>query len=139
MVRLYALVFILQIVLAIVALIDCLSTDGERIRALPRLIWVAIILFFPLLGSIAWFLAGRPRPQSRSTGPASWLYRPAGQARRPLAPDDDPEFLRSLDIEQVRRDRQFFDQWEADLRRREEELRQRQNGEPPQDRHQPEN
>jgi hypothetical protein len=35
-----------------------------------------------------------------------------------MAPDDDPEFLASLD-------RSALNQWEADLRRREEELRRR--------------
>ena len=36
----------------------------------------------------------------------------------PLAPDDDPEFLKSLG-----EDKGMLQRWEADLRRREEELR----------------
>lgn len=41
-----------------------------------------------------------------------------------FAPDDDPAFLRS--VERSRRDDQeMFSKWEADLRRREEELRRR--------------
>ncbi len=82
---------------ALVALIDCLSRENEEeIRGLPKVVWVFVILLFPLLGGLAWFFAGRPRsPRSR----APW--RPTGgqprtERQRPLAPDDDPEFLRRL-------------------------------------------
>jgi hypothetical protein len=141
MARLYVLLFLVQIILAITALISCLSAEEEEIRALPRLAWAAVILLFPLLGSIAWFLAGRPVRPSGVTGEGPGGNRigrlpgpgrPGRGARpdRPLAPDDDPDFLRSLDAEQARRDRQMFEQWEADLRRREEDLRRR-TDEPP--------
>ena len=33
--------------------------EGE-VRALPRIVWVIVILLFPLVGSIAYFAAGRP-------------------------------------------------------------------------------
>ena len=39
-----------------------------------------------------------------------------------MAPDDNPEFLRSLDSG-AKEDRELFEQWEADLKRREDELR----------------
>jgi len=123
MVRLYGLLFVVQLVLAVAALISCLSADQGEIRALPRIAWVLIILFFPLVGGIAWFLAGRPAPRN-----------PAGQSRpgngfaeherpRRQAPDDDPEFLESLN-ERRGEDTELFERWEADLRRREEELRE---------------
>ncbi|GLI02965.1 PLD nuclease N-terminal domain-containing protein [Phytohabitans aurantiacus] len=115
MVRLYLLIFVVQIALAVIALISCLSAEEDEIRALPRLVWVLIILFFPLVGSIAWFLAGRPV----GTGGV-----PAAPPR-PTAPDDDPDFLRKLNTDQSRRDRELFEQWEEDLQRREDELRRK--------------
>jgi hypothetical protein len=93
--RLYVLLFLLQIALAAAALISCLSAEEGDINALPRVAWVLIILFFPLIGSIAWFAAGRTRG---AAGPA-WRVGggfPDRRPRRPVAPDDDPEFLRSL-------------------------------------------
>jgi hypothetical protein len=95
MARLYAVLFFLQLGLAVAALISCLSTEDGDINAIPRLWWILIILFFPLVGSIAWFVAGRTRTQPRSTRPAGGGF-PEGKRRRPVAPDDDPEFLRSL-------------------------------------------
>jgi hypothetical protein len=130
MVRLYVLLFIAQLALAVFALISCLSAEEGEIRALPRLAWVLIILFFPLIGSIAWFLAGRP---ARTSAPRS-SSQPIGGFReyerpRQLAPDDDPEFLRSLNAEKSKQDKELYERWEEDLRRREDELRRRESGE----------
>jgi hypothetical protein len=129
MARLYVLLFVVQIALAVIALISCLSAEDDQIRALPRLVWVLIILFFPLIGSIAWFVVGRP---ARTNSPGGWRIgggSPEHERRRPVAPDDDPEFLRSLDAsadpERSKQDREMFEKWEADLRRREDELRRK--------------
>ena len=137
MARLYVLLFLAQIVLAVCALISCLSAEEGQIRALPRVAWVLIILFFPLVGSIAWFVAGR-EPGSRAPRTA-W---PVGNGfaerqRRPLAPDDDPEFLRSVQDRSRGKDEELFSRWEEDLRRREDDLRRR-DGEPPREEHRPE-
>jgi hypothetical protein len=91
MARLYPLVLLLDIALLVVALIDCLSAAEPAIRALPRAAWVFVILLFSPIGALAWFVAGRPA-QARAGRPA----------RAVLAPDDDPEFLRSL-AEDLRR------------------------------------
>ncbi|GIF71320.1 PLD nuclease N-terminal domain-containing protein [Asanoa siamensis] len=132
MVRLYGLLFVVQLVLAVAALISCLSADEGEIRALPRLVWVLIILFFPLVGGIAWFLAGRPRRQGQAAG-GQWRAGggfPEKARPRPQAPDDDPEFLKSLD-QRPADDKEMFDRWEADLRRREEDLRREKEKEDP--------
>jgi hypothetical protein len=77
---------------AALALISCLSVEDRReIRGLPRWAWVLVILLVPLAGPIAWFALGRPR---RKIVPETG-WRPP-QPPRPKAPDDDPEFLRSL-------------------------------------------
>ena len=126
--RLIPLLFLAEVALVAVALISCLSTEDEEIRTLPRAGWVFVILFLPLVGAVAWFSAGRPVPVAggvRIRGLGSG-YRPglrAGRAdwsrpqRRVAAPDDDADFLRSLDVEQARRDRELFRRWEDDLKR----------------------
>ncbi|MFC4021427.1 PLD nuclease N-terminal domain-containing protein [Micromonospora sp. GCM10011542] len=137
MARLYVLLFLAQIVLAVCALISCLSAEEGQIRALPRVAWVLIILFFPLVGSIAWFVAGREpgsRP-SRTAWPVGNGF--AERPRRPLAPDDDPEFLRSVRDQSRQQDAELFRRWEEDLRRREDDLR-RSEGEPPREEDRPE-
>jgi hypothetical protein len=131
--RLLALFFLVDLALAVIALIDCLSTDARDIRALPRAAWIFLIVLFSPFGPIAWFIAGRPRRRAVRPGAAGG-FPPPPRPTRPVAPDDDPEFLRSLgrqqrDDAQRRREEDLLRR-EEELRRREEELR-RGNEDPP--------
>lgn len=133
--RLIPLLFLLEVALVAVALISCLSAEDGEIRTLPRVAWIFIILLFPLVGAVAWFSAGRPVPAADGVRIGEWGggygsgLRAAARLersrphRRPVAPDDDPEFLRSLDIEQAKRDRELFRRWEDDLLRRDDDHR----------------
>jgi hypothetical protein len=121
MIRLYSLLVLIDLALLVIALIDCLSTEESGIRALPRIAWVFIILLFSPVGAIAWFVAGRPPRGVKLSNGTVWRPGsgfPEKERPRPLAPDDDPEFLKSL-----RKDEELMQRWEADLRRRENELR----------------
>ncbi|WP_433390961.1 PLD nuclease N-terminal domain-containing protein [Micromonospora sp. KLBMP9576] len=138
MARLYVLLFVAQIALAACALISCLSAEEGEIKALPRIAWVLIILFFPLVGSLAWFVVGRERgPERPGGGAPKGRIVPTRQRPRPVAPDDDPDFLRSLGERSHRQDQELFRRWEEDLRRREDEMRRR-DGEPPREEDRPE-
>ncbi|GGQ38499.1 PLDc N-terminal domain-containing protein [Couchioplanes azureus] len=108
MVRLFVFLAAVQLVLLVLALIGVLSAD--RVRGMPRVLWVLVILLVPLFGPLAYFLWGRPLPPPREGGPA----RRTGP--RPMSPDDDPDFLRSMNTEQSRRDRELLDQWERELK-----------------------
>ncbi len=131
--------FIVVLALWIWAFIDCLTTPEEEVRHLPKVVWVLIILFFGevLLGPIAWLVAGRQRGPGRGQpGPADWSTGHPPQERprgRSMAPDDDPEFLASLKKDNQKHE-QLLAQWEADLRRREEELRGKEGPEAEEDR-----
>jgi hypothetical protein len=46
---------------------------------------------------------------------------PRRAAPPPSSPDDDAEFLRKVDTEQSRRDRELLAQWERDLQNGEDE------------------
>ncbi|MDO4898197.1 MAG: PLD nuclease N-terminal domain-containing protein [Rothia sp. (in: high G+C Gram-positive bacteria)] len=74
----------------IYAVLDAAQADSNRVRTLPKGLWILITLLFPLLGSVLWFWLGRPNKSSYgSFGPP--------MARPERAPDDDPEFLRFLE------------------------------------------
>ncbi len=121
--RFYPLVFALEVLLVVLALISCLSAEEGAVRALPRYIWIIVILLFPIVGSIAYFVVGRPVTTApRSTWRAGGGF-PEAQRPRP-APDDDPKFLARLNEESRRQDEEMLRKWEADLRRREEDLRE---------------
>ena len=126
MIRLYGLFFLVDLALLVVALIDCLSTDEYQVRNLPKVAWVFLILLFSPVGPIVWFVAGRPEKHA-ATSRGQWSPGrgfPENERPRTLAPDDDPEFLRRTGRSR-RDDEELFSKWEADLRRREEELRRK--------------
>jgi hypothetical protein len=129
--RLFVLFALATLALLVIALIDCLSCESYEIRALPKAVWVVIILLFSPVGAIAWFVAGRP-PREAASPSGTWrpgVGLPERSRPRPLAPDDDPEFLSDLGARTRRDDEDLLRRWEEDLRRREEELRQRKSTE----------
>lgn len=66
---------------AVFAVVDCALTERARVRALPRVVWILLILVLPVLGGALWFLIGAGR-------------RGATPVRRYVGPDDDPDFIR---------------------------------------------
>ncbi|MFC7401204.1 PLDc N-terminal domain-containing protein [Citricoccus sp. GCM10030269] len=103
--------------LIIYSLIECLMTPRHQVRALPKIVWVLIVLLVPLVGALLWLFLGRRRGSGGQAGPPSGPARPP----RPQSPDDDASFLRQLDIQRKQQQRQ------AELDRREAELRAREN------------
>jgi hypothetical protein len=99
------LMWILPLALMIYALVDCAQDDDVERTSVPKVMWIMLIVLLPMAGSIGWLVvskiarrkAGLPdRAAPRSPSP--------GVAHRPVAPDDDPDFLRRLG-EQTRRQR----------------------------------
>ena len=123
-----ALFYAIPLVLAIFAIVDCLQTPDEEVRGLPRIAWLVIILFFPIVGPAAWLIAGREaggggRPRvAWPSGPGTSQPDPQRPTRRVVAPDDDPEFLSQLGRSNSEHDA-LLEEWERDLRRREDDLR----------------
>jgi hypothetical protein len=70
----------------IYAVIDCVRSDDDEIRGLPKPLWLLLIVAVPLFGGMLWILFGR---EPIHGSPRSPRYRTVG-------PDDDAEFLRSL-------------------------------------------
>jgi len=95
------LLWAVPIVVTIYALIDILSTPRQQARALPKWLWLLLIVIIPFVGAVAWLLLGRPFASGMGAAPVATprsSSRLSGTARRrgPVAPDDDPTFLRRL-------------------------------------------
>jgi hypothetical protein len=122
--RFFSLLFLIDLALVVVALIDCLSTERDEVRALPRFAWVILIVLFSPVGPIVWFYAGRPQPDPVHTqARAGYINRV--RPKRPVAPDDDPDFLSGLASTASTRkdDDELLRRWEEDLRRDDEDPR----------------
>jgi len=76
---------ILAIAFYLYCIIDVLRTRSGETRTLPKFVWLLVVILIPLLGGIMWLLFGRV-----------WNVPRSRRRRGPVAPDDDPAFLKQL-------------------------------------------
>ena len=89
---------LLAVALYIYFIIDVARTPKAQARTLPKWLWLLLVIVLPLIGGAIWLLLGK-------TWPEGGAFR---RKRGPVAPDDDPRFLRKLDD----------DVWSKKMRRR---------------------
>jgi hypothetical protein len=92
MVRLWIVLGVAAAVFYIYSVADCALFDRSRVRGLPKPLWLLVIILFPVIGGVLWFLIGRGR-------------RGSVAQRRVTAPDDDPEFLGKLKLDRDQEER----------------------------------
>lgn len=102
--RLLPIAFIVWVAFTVFTVVDVALIERRRIRGLPKPLWIVVIVLVPIVGGVLWLVVGRVR-----AGDAA-----GGVRRGPLAPDDDPEFLRRLNREKAMEDR--IEQLEKELR-----------------------
>ena len=90
MVRLGIILGLAAFAFYVFTLVNVIVTPPSRVRALPKPAWVLICLI-PVIGGVLWFVFGKSRP--------------GAEVRPTRAPDDDPDFLRSLGQDKAREQR----------------------------------
>ena len=53
--------YLLELVLVVYCVIDVVRTPDGDCRTLPRWGWLLLVILVPIVGSVAWLVAGRPR------------------------------------------------------------------------------
>ena len=115
--------YLIEIALLVYCLIDCIQTDVPR--NLSKTTWVFVIILLPVVGGIAWLVAGRPerRPARNVPWPSTHTAGfPEYERPRRSSPDDDPEFLAGMRTSDDKHEQMLKD-WEAQLRDREHKLK----------------
>ncbi|MFD4469856.1 PLD nuclease N-terminal domain-containing protein [Rhodococcus sp. NPDC058505] len=88
---------LIVMVLWVGCLVDVICADEHRVRHLPKILWLIVVILVPLLGSVLWLLLGRPQggvgvqAPARVTGFPEY-DRPGRQAG--VSSESDEEFLR---------------------------------------------
>ena len=91
---------VVELCMVVYCTLNVITTPEGPVRTLPKLLWLLIVLLFPIVGGIAWLVAGRPKGPPRSLpykgndGVPPQYDRP-GRAVA-ASPDDDEAFLRGL-------------------------------------------
>ncbi len=112
------IVFLILVAVPLYALIEAVRSPAEQVRFMSKWLWALLVFFLGIFGAVLWFVFGRPRLPANggdSGGGSGGLSLPPGlgpRPRGPLAPDDDPEFLKRVDeqtwaarMERLRRER----------------------------------
>ena len=116
-----AALIVLILALTIYSLLDCARTPEESMPArMPKLLWIVIIVMVTVIGPIAWIIVSRVKAAEERGGvvePTVWSSKDGTRFRRaerprPVAPDDDPEFLRGLE-QDIRRKRHHGNKGDA--------------------------
>lgn len=112
---------LIALCLVVYCAINVITTPEDQVRNLPKLLWLLLVLLFPVVGGVAWLVAGRPQappralPYKGNTGIPPEYDRPGRATAH--SPDDDEAFLRRL------RERA-----QEQRRQAEQERRERENG-----------
>ena len=124
---------VVELCLVVYCVLNIVTTPEGQVRNLPKLLWLVLVLLFPLVGGIAWLVAGRPLaspslPYKGNYGsrarPIPPEYDRPGRATA-FSPDDDEAFLRGL-RERAEQQRRAAEQ----QRRAAEEQRRARDAEP---------
>ncbi len=100
MARLLVVAGPLLVLFWVFCVVHVIASREDEIRNLPKTVWLLLVLFFPLVGGVAWLLAGRPsgQPRPRSyerRAPEFPEYDRPGRAAG-VTPESDAEFLRRV-------------------------------------------
>jgi phospholipase D-like protein len=121
------------LILWIYCIYDVITTDAAIIRHLPKMVWLILVIILGDIGSILWLALGRPQVWTRQ------VHDPQryGTNRLRTFPTTPAAVTPSLDdgsldhlspIVRHREEQTRLHMWEAQLKRREEELRRREFG-----------
>ncbi len=100
MIKLELLLSVAAFAVWIYCLIDVAQTRDDEIRNLNKGAWILIVLFFSVVGSIGWFIFGRPEGPARlAPGERAVPEFPEYDRRGRNAaadPEKDADFLRQV-------------------------------------------
>jgi hypothetical protein len=118
------------LILWIYCIYDVITTDEAIIRHLPKVVWLIIVILLSDIGSILWLALGRPQVWTRQVHDPQ-RYGTNRLRTFPTSPTttapalDDGSLDHLSPIVRHREEQTRLHMWEAQLKRREEELRRR--------------
>lgn len=108
------------------AIYDVITTDESMVRNLPKMVWLLLVIFLGVIGSLAWLLLGRPQADQFAD---PWQGRRYAQPVRETV-IEDPRLDGLHPVVRDREERARLRVWEEQLRRREEHIKRLEGGSP---------
>jgi hypothetical protein len=114
---------VLYLLLIVGALVTVITADEGSVKHLPKLVWVLLIVFLPLIGSIIWFAVGKDwsarRAEPISFGDPRRQDAVRASAATALSPEDEEAAIEA----EIR-----FHEKQAEIRRLEAEVARKRAG-----------
>jgi hypothetical protein len=85
--RIQVALIVAVVIFQIFTTVYAASANRNQVRVLPKIVWVLLCLFIPIIGGLLYITIGRPIDGDSGQG---------AKRSRPVAPDDDADFLRDL-------------------------------------------
>jgi hypothetical protein len=133
------LIGLVGFVVWVYAIFDSIATDSTLVRNLPKIAWIFLVIILGPIGAIAWLAFGRPinagwapgdtttrnrRPVLGLEDTDEWTHsRPPMAPAPPPTPRVDPAPVERPSAEDLAAEERRLMEWEAELRRREDEQR----------------
>ncbi|HEU0256851.1 MAG TPA: PLD nuclease N-terminal domain-containing protein [Microbacteriaceae bacterium] len=123
---------LLPLIIMVVALVDLITRPDADVRHMPKLVWLLIVVFMPLIGGVLWFTMGRRYGQAR---PAA--SHPAGRGRQKTqrvttaarpAPAAAPRRSTEEQLADLEREIKYYEAQDR-IRQLEDEIRKKREGE----------
>ena len=108
-----SVISLLLLAVLVFALVDIITSDTWRVRYLPKVAWVLLVVFLPLIGSVLWFVLGKERSAPKALGSVGDPRRQEAVRGESSAEDD---------LAAVEREIEFHEK-QAEIRRLEAQLR----------------
>lgn len=106
------IISLIYLAILVFALVDIITSDNWRVRYMPKVAWVLLVVFLPLIGSILWLVLGKERSMPEALGSLGDPRR-RESARKPPSTEDD--------LTAIEREIEFHEK-QAEIRRLEARL-----------------
>ena len=107
----------------IAALITVITADEGSVPYLPKLVWILLIVFLPLAGSIIWFVIWAMNRSGSNAEPVSFgdprRHEAVRESVAPLSPEDEDAAIEAEIL---------FHEKQAEIRRLEAEVARKRQG-----------
>ncbi len=123
----YLVLPLLTLIVLVGALVDIITAEEWRIKHLPKVFWIIIVILMPLVGSILWFAVGRDYARPVTPTASTDARRQADAPAAPLEAVTPGSFgVRNTEAELAALDREIASYEKAErIRQLEAELRAR--------------
>ena len=83
----------------IYAIVDVATTPASRVRGLPKPLWFVVLVVFPLVGAILWFVVGKARPGAAPQPPTPTDVVDRGSTTGPFSTESVDDRIARLEDE----------------------------------------